>query len=180
MIQASSSRRASSRRAQCGVTLIETMIAAIVLLVGVCGILNLFTVAVSQNSRQGDTATRTTVYGQDKMEQLLALSFNDATSNTTVYPTVSTGGSGLGGTMAGSATAGGITPASPVTNYVDYLDAGAQQTSSAGASFMRQWTISTNVGANLKTITVLTTAKGWTGNGLAPSTTLVCTKSNTS
>ena len=76
-------RASSSRRAQCGVTLIETMIAAIVLLVGVCGILNLFTVAVSQNSRQGETATRTTVYGQDKMEQLLALSFNDASSNTT-------------------------------------------------------------------------------------------------
>ena len=173
-------RASSSRRAQCGVTLIETMIAAIVLLVGVCGILNLFTVAVSQNSRQGDTATRTTVYGQDKMEQLLALSFNDAAANTTVYPTVSTGGTGLGGTMAGSATVGGITPASPVAHYVDYLDAGAQQTSSAGANFMRQWTISTNAGGNLKTIPGLTTAKGWTGNGLAPSTTLVCTKSNTS
>jgi hypothetical protein len=97
-----------------------------------------------------------------------------------VYPTVSTGGTGLGGTMAGSATVGGITPASPVANYVDYLDAGAQQTSSAGASFIRQWTISTNLGGNLKTITVLTTATGWRGNGLAPSTTLVCTKSNTS
>jgi Tfp pilus assembly protein PilV len=168
----------SNRSAQCGVTLIETMVAATVLIIGVTGVLALFGVAISQNSGQGDIATRTAVYAQDKIEQLMALSFNDGASDTTVYPTASTGGSGLGGTMAGSATVGGVNSTSPVANYVDYLDAGAQQTTSTGANYMRQWTISTNSAGNLKTITVLTTVKNWTGKGLAPSTTLVCTKSN--
>jgi hypothetical protein len=145
----------------------------------------MFTVAVSQDSSRGDVATRTAVFAQDKMEQLLALnlgtalSFNDSSSNTTVYPTASSGGTGLGGVMAGSATVGGITPASPTAGYVDYLDAGAQQTTATGASFMRQWTISTNAAGNLKTITVLTTVVSWSGHGLAPSATLVCTTSST-
>jgi len=162
-----------------GVTLIETMIAAVVLLIGIGGLLSLLTVAVSQDSGQGDVATRAAVYAQSKMEQLLALSFNDGASNTTVYPTTPSGGAGLGGVMGGSASVGGINPKYPVTNYVDYLDAGALQTSATGANFMRQWTISTNSGGNLKTITVLTTVVNWTGRGLAPSTRLVCTKSNT-
>jgi Tfp pilus assembly protein PilV len=173
------SSRVSKLGAQRGVTLIETMFAAIVLIIGVTGVMALFAVSISQNAGQGDVATRTAVYGQDKLEQLMELNFNDAASDTTQYPTASSGGTGLGGTMAGSATVGGISPASPVTSYVDYLDAGAQQTSSTGANYMRQWTISTNAAGNLKTITVLTTVKNWNGKGLAPSATLVCTKSNT-
>ena len=165
--------------AQRGVTLIETMIAATVLIIGVTGVMAVFTVSISQNSGQGDIATRTAIYAQVKIEQLMAMSFNDGASNTTVYPTASSGGTGLGGTMAGNATVGGINPASPATNYVDYLNAGAQQTTATGASFMRQWTILTNAPGNLKTIKVLVTVKNWTGKGLAPSTTLVCTKSNT-
>jgi Tfp pilus assembly protein PilV len=171
-------RKSSLRNNQRGVTLIETMIAAIILLIGIVGIMSLFTVAIQQSSGQGDIGTRTAVYAQDKIEQLMALGFNDGASNTTVYPTASNGGTGLGGTMAGSTTVGGITPGSPVTSYVDYLDAGAQQTTASGANYMRQWTISTNAAGNLKTITVLTTVKNWVGKGLAPSTTLVCTKSN--
>lgn len=167
------------RSAERGTTLIETMIAAVVLLIGIGGLLSLLTVAVSQDSGQGDIATRTAVCAQGKMEQLLALSFNDGSSNTTVYPTISTGGTGLGAAMAGSTTVGGINPASPVTNYVDYLDAGALQTTASGANYMRQWTISTNTAGNLKTVTVLTTVVNWSGRGLAPSTRLVCTKSNT-
>jgi Tfp pilus assembly protein PilV len=167
------------RSAERGVTLIETMIAAVILLIGIGGLLSLFTVAVSQDSGQGDIAPRAATYAQSKMEQLLALSFNDGASSTTVYPTTSTGGTGLGGSMAGSATVGGINPASPVANYVDYLAAGVQQASASGANFMRQWTISTNTAGNLKTITVYTTVVNWSGRGLAPSTRLVCTKSNT-
>lgn len=167
------------RTGQRGVTLIETMIASVILLVGIGGLLSLLSVAVLQDSGQGDIATRASVYAQDKMEQLAALSFDDGASNTTVYPTASTGGAGLGGIMAGSATVGGIDPAAPVTNYVDYLNLGVQQTAASGANFIRQWTVSTNSAGNLKTITVLATAVNWTGRGAAPSTLLVCTKSYT-
>ncbi|MFZ0819519.1 MAG: prepilin-type N-terminal cleavage/methylation domain-containing protein [Candidatus Acidiferrales bacterium] len=178
MITLACNRLPRHRKAERGVTLIETMIASVILMIGIGGLLSLLTVAVSQDSGQGDIATRAAVYAQGKMEQLLALSFNDGASNTTVYPTTSSGGTGLGGLMGGSATVGGINTASPVTNYVDYLDADALQTSAVGANFMRQWTISTNGAGNLKTITVLTTVVNWTGRGLAPSTRLVCTKSN--
>jgi Tfp pilus assembly protein PilV len=172
-------RKSSYWSNQRGVTLIETMIAAVILLIGIVGIMGLFTVAISQSSGQGDIGTRTAVYAQDKIEQLMALNFFDVASDTTVYPTTSAGGTGLGGTMTGSTTVGGINPASPVANYVDYLNAGAQETTAVGADYMRQWTISTNASGNLKTVTVLTTVKSWTGKGLAPSTTLVCTKTNT-
>ena len=166
------------RKGERGVTLIETVIAAAILLIGIAGVLGVFTVAVSQDSAGGDFSTRTAFFAQDKMEQLLALSFTDNSSNTTVYPTAASGGTGLGGITA-STTYGGINPASPTASYVDYLDAGAQQTTAAGANFMRQWQISTNSTATLKTITVLTTIVNWTGRGLAPSATLVCATSST-
>ena len=172
-------RRLSRRNGERGVTLIETVIATAILLIGIGGVLGVFTVAVSQDSSGGDFSTRTAVFAQDKMEQLLALSFNDGASNTTVYPTASSGGTGLGGIMTGSSTAGGINPASPTASYVDYLDAGAQQTTAAGANFMRQWQISTNSAGTLKTITVLTTVVNWNRRGLAPSATLVCATSST-
>ena len=85
---------------QSGVTMIETLIAVVVLVIGVLTTMSLFSVAILQNWNQGDRATRVTEYGQDKMEQLLALSFTDASSNTAINPTASTGGTGLGGVMA--------------------------------------------------------------------------------
>lgn len=171
-------RRLRRRDGERGVTLIETVIATAVLLIGIAGVLGVFTVAVSQDSSGGDFSTRSAVFAQDKMEQLLALSFTDSSSDTTVYPTSASGGTGLGGTTA-SSTYGGINPASPTAGYVDYLDAGAQQTTAAGATFMRQWKITTDSTGTLKTITVLTIVLHWSGRGLAPYTTLVCTTSST-
>jgi len=168
-----------SRKQERGVTLIETVVAMVILMIGVLGVLGVLSFAVTQNWNQGDRATRTTEYAQDKMEQLLALNFTDSASNTTVYPTASTGGTGLGGNMAGSTTVGGVTNGSPVTQYVDYLDSsGNLQTTSTGALYIRQWSISTNASGNLKTITVVARAvvSSVTGGG-APSTTLVSMKS---
>src|SRR5690242_1790591 len=82
-----------------GSTMLETVVALVILTIGVMGVMGLLTVAVTQNWNQGDRSTRTTEYAQDKMEQLLALNFTDGSSDTTVYPTASTGGTGLGGTM---------------------------------------------------------------------------------
>jgi Flp pilus assembly pilin Flp len=166
-------------RGERGATLIETAIAVLILTVGVVGVMSLLTVAIKQNWNMGDRATRSTEYAQDKMEQLLALSFNDGASNTTVYPTAGSGGTGLGGSMAGNTTVGGVTTGSPVTGYVDYIGSGGSiQTTSTGALYIRQWSISTNAAGNLKTITVVARALISTDNRPGPSTTLVCMKSN--
>ena len=167
-------------RGERGETLVETMIASLILCIGLLTVMGaLSAVATKQNWNQGDRGTRTTEYGQDKMEQLLALSFSDGASNTAAYPTQSTGGLGLGGVMAGSSTSGGVVAGSPVTGYVDYLNsAGDLQTSSIGALYVRQWSISTNAAGNLKTITVVARAVGSSHGASEPSTTLVAMKSN--
>ena len=158
-----------------GVTILETMIASVILLVGIVGVTGLLTVAVIQNQDQGQDLTRTTMYAQDKMDQLMALNFTDNYTDTTVYPSVAFGGQGLGGVMAGSTTVGGTNPASPQAGYVDYLDGtGKPLANSTGAFFVRLWSISTNAGANLKTITVVSVALVTKTQGAQPSSTLVC------
>ena len=159
--------------------MIETMIALVLLAVGLLGAMSLIAFAVTQNWNMGDRSTRTTEYAQDKMEQLLALNFTDGSSNTTTYPTAGTGGTGLGGTMSGSSSVGGVTSGSPVSQYVDYIDtSGSLQTTSTNALYIRQWSISTNASANLKTVTVVVRAViSSNGGGVAPSTTLVSMKS---
>jgi Tfp pilus assembly protein PilV len=152
-----------------GVTLIETMIAALILLIGVLAIMRLMAVSIGQNLSQGDVQTRVSEYAEDKMEQLMALSFSDVSSNTTVFPPTTTGGVGL--TPGGSSSL-----SSPVTNYCDYLDiSGNLLSSSSGAYYERVWSISANAAGNLKTITV---SVGVTDTTLvaAPTTTLVCLK----
>src|SRR5205814_1202834 len=97
--------------------------------------------------------------------------------DTTIYPVVATGGRGMGGTMAASATVGGINPASPVAGYVDYLNStGALLANSTGSLYTRQWTIASDATATLKTITVYVAATRAVSAGSAPSTTLVCYK----
>jgi hypothetical protein len=163
-----------------GISLIETMMAAGILLIAVGGLLNLFTLAVTQNSQQGNTATRTTEYAQDKLEQLMKLDFADGTTDTTVTPVSATGGTGLGGVMAGNTTLGSIPPAAPVALYADYFDnQGNRVTSALQASFIRQWSISTNATATLKTLTVVVSSQV-AGNqpGAVASTTLFCIRSS--
>ena len=161
-----------------GVTMLETMVALVILTVGVLGVMGILVVATKANWNQGDRTTRTTEYAQDKMEQLLALNFTDGSSNTTTYPTSSTGGTGLGGTMAGSATVGGVVSGSPVSQYVDYIDtSGNIQTGSTNALYIRQWSIATNASANMKTITVVVRALTSSPGATAPVTTLVSMKS---
>jgi type II secretory pathway pseudopilin PulG len=163
-----------------GVTLIETMIAAAILIIVVVGLLPVFVMGIETNQQQGDVATRTTEYAQDKMESLINLSFTDGATNTTVYPPATAGGTGLGGTLAASTSAGSIPPSAAVTGYVDYLDAnGNLLTSSVGAYYSRQWSILADSTGTLKTITVVASSLQITNvHGVYPSTTLVCIKSN--
>jgi hypothetical protein len=102
-------------------------------------------------------SSRAAEYAQDKLEQLLALSYGDSTSDTRVFPAPETGGSGL-------KPGGSSNPASPVPLYVDYLDSeGTLLPSPTGAPpdgwyYQRVWQI-TSPRANLKQITVTATVQ---------------------
>jgi type II secretory pathway pseudopilin PulG len=152
--------------------MLEVLIATVILTVVATGLLGPFAISIGLNKSQGELATRTTEYCQDKMEQLLALNYIDTTSDTTQFPTASTGGTGL-------SDGGGINPNSPVANYVDYVasDGTLQGANSAGAFYKRVWQIST--AGNLKTITVVTAPiTNGGGAGVTPQTKLVSFLSN--
>jgi len=190
--------RGNRPRSERGSTLIETMVAIAILLIVVVGLLPVFAIGIQTTNQQGDMATRTTEYAQDKMEQLLTLNainltsdgFNDGTTDTTVFPSVTDGSTGctgsggntcgLGGTMAASTTVGSVPPAAVVKYFVDYLDTnGNLLTSSTGAEYTRQWQVSTDSTGTLKTITIVSTSLKAAGvMGLAPTSTLVCVKSS--
>jgi len=142
--------------AETGTTLIETTIACAILIVVMAGLLGMAAMATSITENQGHLGARTTEYAVDKVEQLLELTYGDAQSNTTVFPSVNNGGTGL--TVGGSSN-----PAAPVVGYTDYLDYNGNVlcsvatpcTAAAPANwyYKRVWEISTP-SANLKQITV--------------------------
>ena len=169
---------------EAGTTLIECLLAVLILTIVSAGLLGVFDIAISQNKQQGEFATRATEYCQDKMEQLMALQFTDTTSNTTVFPTAATGGTGL--STGGGTTASGSPPAG-TTNYYDYLDVSGNLQGTANYTtpfYLRMWQITTS--GNLKTITVTATTITNAGLGIAngvngnaePTSTLVCLKAN--
>lgn len=146
--------------------MLETVCATAILWVAMCGLIPLFAIAMSVNSNQGEMGTRCTEYAQDKMEQLLALrinktsdgsGFTDTTSDTTVYPTATTGGTGL---SAGGSIVLGSPVTSPGTGYVDYLASdgtplGSASTPPATAFYVRQWQITLDASGNFKTVYVI-------------------------
>jgi hypothetical protein len=174
-----------SRKAQAGLTVMETMIALGMLLVVATGVMGLATVAVSTTETQGHLAARTAEYSQDKMEQLLALHFCDGVTDTTQFPAPNTGGTGLAGCTnptapIPTATAGGsLSTTAPTALYVDYLDgSGSRVASTATWEYIRVWQITVPAGSvGMKQITVLTKANHATGGGLTvPQSTVVALK----
>lgn len=165
-----------------GFSLLEAMVASFIMLVGIGGLMALFTIAAAKNAGQGDQATRTTEYAQDKMEQLLALTYGDNNSQVAGPTTIPVGGTGY---LAGSgltSPGGGVDPANPVATYVDYVTSqGTISTSATSALYIREWMIATDTVRNVKTITVVVSAKfsadvGPGMKSLAPSTTLIAVK----
>jgi len=175
---------------QAGLTLIETMISLAVLLIVATGILGLGATALTTTENQGHLLARTAEYAQDKMEQLLALKFCDATSDTTVLPTSPAGGQGLAGCAAplntnGTGVGGSSNPATPVVGFVDYLDnsgnllpGGSGGTAPTGWKYERVWQISSANAANtLKQITVTVTVSSGVGNsGILPQSAVTALK----
>ncbi len=149
-------------KSEAGMTLVETVVALAMLLIVTVGVMNVAALAVTTTENQGHLAARTAEYAQDKMEQLLALTFCDANSDTTVIPTAITGvGKGLAGCVGTTTTpqaGGSLNTTAPVAGYVDYLDAsGNLVAAAANWEYIRVWRISIPAGSNnLKQIDVLT------------------------
>lgn len=125
---------------QRGFTLVETMVGLCLLLVVAAGVLPLGLIAVRTSENHGYLMARATEYAQDKLEQLMALSYGDVVSDTRAFPAVATGGSGL-------APGGSIDASAPVAAYVDYLTVDGALLSSvdgtppAGWYYQRLWQV---------------------------------------
>ncbi len=157
-------------KTESGTTLIEVTVACAILLVVMSGLMGMSVVATSITENQGHLGARTTEYAVDKMEQMLELTYGDAQSNTTVFPSVNTAGTGL--TVGGNSSL-----ATPVVGYADYLDQNGNvlctvanpctATPPATWYYKRVWRVSdcgvalqcSTVSPNLKLITVTATVK---------------------
>lgn len=139
-----------------GFTLLETVFALSMLLIVAAGIMPLGLMAVKTTENQGHLAARTTEYAQDKLEQLMALSYGDSTTDTRVFPATDVGGSGL-------ALGGNSDPTAAVPNYVDYLDIDGNLIPAGNGApndwyYKRVWQVSQAKG-NLKQISVSATVR---------------------
>lgn len=154
-----------------GVTLVETMIAVLVAMIGVFGLGTLIFQATVTNKNQGTEVTRATIYSQDKMEKLLSFGAAGAINTTAAnfltcnqpvasQPAVcnssgvtdagwntglAVGGVAVTSTMVASCPTGGSS-----VGYVDFLDAnGIQLTGSCSTvngsapAYVRMWQIAT-------------------------------------
>ncbi len=170
-------RRDESER---GTTLVETVIAMGILVVVATSLLGIASMATSMTENQGHLSTRTTEYAVDKMEQLLELTYGDAQSDTTVFPSVTSGGTGL-------AAGGSSDPAAPVVGFADYLDQGGAvlcttaspctATPPSNWYYKRVWQISTP-SANLKQITVTAIVRSSVARAQLSQSTVAAFKTN--
>lgn len=159
-----------------GFSLVETVIALSLLMVVALGLLPLGVIATTTTENQGHLSARTTEYAQDKLEQMLSLSWGDTTSDTRVFPASDLGGSGL--SVGGSAD-----PDNPVNLYVDYLDINGTLIPSAGGDpdgwfYKRVWSV-TLPSAQLKQVTVTAVVKIAVGGvGMIPQSTITALKTS--
>ena len=173
-------RRRRRSENEAGTTLIETMIAVSILFVVMAGLMWLPGMSMLITENQGHLSARATEYAVDKMEQLLELTYGDAQSNTTVFPSVNVGGTGL-------AVGGSANPAAPAVGYTDYLDQNGNVLCSVASPcsanappnwyYIRVWQITTP-SANLKQITVSATVRWSFGNGQVSRSTVSALKTN--
>lgn len=158
-----------------GMTLLETMISLSILMIAIIGIMSMASLSMTTTEDQGHLTARCTEYAQDKLEQLNSLAYGDAQTDTTVFPAVSSGGTGL-------AIGGSSDPTSPTTGYVDYLDINGNLTTSTNQWFyIRVWQIAAPAGtSNLKQLTITAEVRpgGLTAGGPALKSTVVSWKTS--
>jgi hypothetical protein len=162
-------RARAAAKSDDGSTLIETVGALTILLIAAAGLLSMDSVSTKITENYGHLSSRTTEYAQDKMEQLLVLSWGDEVTNTRVFPATPTGGTGI-------KVGGSSNPATPAAGYVDYLDQGGQLLVSGSGPpanwyYQRVWQIS-SPSPNLKQVTVTVSVKSAFAGGQPASSTL--------
>ena len=169
-------RTAGRLRSDAGLSLLEVVIAMSILLVLGLGLLPLGIMAVSTTENEGHLVARATEYSQDKMEQLLSLAYNDASTDTRVFPAAVSGGTGL-------AVGGSAIPGAPVARYVDYLDSSGNLVAGVGTNppadwfYKRVWQVS-SPSTNMKQVAVTTIVVRSIGRaGRTPQATLIALKS---
>jgi hypothetical protein len=163
-----------------GTTLIETAIACSILVVAMIGLLGMLGMATSITENEGHLSARTSEYAVDKLEQLLELTYGDTQSDTTLFPSVTSGGTGL-------AIGGSSDPAAPAAGYADWLDADGKPLCSSdtpcGATppstwyYARVWQVA-QPSDHLKLITVTSTIKNSVGGALKAKSTFAAYKSD--
>jgi hypothetical protein len=189
-----SQRKALSVRnlnSQAGMAILEALIAIAILLVVAAGVMGLAGIAVTTTENQGHLAARTAEYAQDKMEQLLALTWCDggtdgkSGTDTTVFPAVVGAGTGLAGctnltnAIPTPSIGGSVDPTAPAAGYVDYLDTTGAPGTAANYQYVRLWQISVPANTTgIKQITVTVQARKAVGGqpGLLPQSTIAAWK----
>jgi len=153
-----------------GVTLLETMLAVLVALVGAFSIGSVIFVATATTKNGGTETTRATIYAQDKMEKLLSLAAVPVSGVTTAgfsnctqpastqfssYPDCNTTGINASGWVTGLLAGGAISPlqsscpTGSSLGYTDFLDASGNQLVGAscaaatanGYAYIRMWQV---------------------------------------
>lgn len=134
-----------------GVSLVETMIAVLVAFIAMSSVGAVIFSAMVANKNQGTETTRMTGLAQEKIEQLVRLSYTDATTNTTLI-TDAGWAIGLTPNSLTDLTQLSDCPGAGSNNigYVDFLNnngqplAGACATAIAGGfGYVRRWKITT-------------------------------------
>jgi Tfp pilus assembly protein PilV len=178
-----------SPASESGVTLIETLIAVVIAVVGVFSVGGLIFQGTVTNKNQGTEVTRATIYAQDKMEKLLSLNFSNCTQSASSQPsscnTTNVNASGwTDGLLAGGAIGPSVQATCPSSGtsvgYIDFLDSnGIQLPGSSGAtscsaitssdiSYVRMWQISdvaSTGGPPLKQISVAVYSRSAVNSG---------------
>jgi hypothetical protein len=170
---------------QSGISLLETLMALAILIIASAGIMSIGAVAMKTTENQGHLAARTSEYAQDKMEQLIALAYSDALTDTTQGVNCTPSSTPACNNGTGLAVGGSSDPTSPVTGYVDYLDNSGNVLTYTGGSapsnwfYIRVWQVS-QFSTNLKQITVTAKVQSQVGSsgGSLPQSTLASLKAN--
>jgi type II secretory pathway pseudopilin PulG len=133
---------------ECGFSIVESLVASTIMIVGLMSVAQLFSLSTRANAA-AETTTKTTILAREKMEQLrslewgfdsLGLPLSDIATDTSVVPESPTGGTGLRPSPPGTLSRSTV-------GYVDYLDGagrslgGGSAAAPSGTRYIRRWSV---------------------------------------